>query len=241
MSLDILDVIEAVDLYVLPPAAVAVVLGALIRGGRAPIPADAGEDEARRLDRLDRERAVRRIGLLNYGLALRSLSIAVPEVQSYFALGGFRLFPVVDIALPVVFAVVNLGIGLGLRRLRLGARWAEVAWNGLVAAIALMWSAWVWGHGGFIDWRNWPDFTVSRVLPVFLVVVMFLPRTAAVVSAEHRALIARTLQVGGRPPTRRSIVGAFSLGFLVIVGTVVVLNVLDWVFRVRFEFAAMLE
>lgn len=241
MSIDILDVIEAVDLYVLPPVVVAVVLGALIRRGRAPVPADVNEDEARRLDRLDRERAVRRIGLLNYGLALRSLSIAVPEVQSYFALGGFRLLPVVDIALPVVFAVVNLGIGLGLRRLRRGARWAEVAWNGLVAAIALVWTSWVWRHGGFVAWRDWPDFAVSRVLPLFLLVVMLLPRTAAVVSAEHRALVARTPQVGRRPPARRSVVGALSLGFLVIVGTVVVLNVLDWIFRVRFEFEAMPE
>ena len=43
MNVDVLDVIEAVDTYVLPPVVMAVVVGALIRSGRAPDPADVDQ------------------------------------------------------------------------------------------------------------------------------------------------------------------------------------------------------
>lgn len=241
MSVDVLELIAAFHLYVLPPIVAAVVLGALLRGRRAPEGAtESGDDDlAMRRARFDRERTVRRIGLLNYGLALRSLIAVVPEFQTYATAGSFGSLAPLSVGVPLVVAAVSLPLGVGLRRLSPRARRAEAVWSALVSALTLLVTIWMWHYGAAVDLAEWPDLAVSKLLPPFLLLVMLLPGTRAVVSAEHQALVART----PRParPVGHSVISALTLGFLVILGSVVIVNALDWAIRIRPEMNAMAE
>lgn len=239
LNVDIIELIDTFNLYVLPPVVVTVVLGALLKGRRGleSETAPDGGDAALRLKRLDRERTVRRIGLVNYGLALRALVMVVPEFQAYAATGSFWSIAPIDVGVPLIVAAVSVPIGLGLRRLRGGARWGEILWSAFYSALTLGLSVWMWNLGAHVDAGEWPALAVSKVLPPFLLVVMLLPGTGKVVSAEYRALVARTPELSSRP-VRRSIVSALVLGFLVIVVSVVIVDALDWAFRVRTEMAA---
>jgi len=235
MSIDIIGLIEAFNLYVLPPILIVVVVGTLAHRRRASddgVPPD--DDASLRLDRLDRERTVRLIGLLNLGLALRAFVMAIPEFQAYYISGNFSIFAMINIGMPLVVAALNLPIGLGLWWLRPWARWAEVVWNLLLSALALPLFVWLWRLGASITLAEWPDIAVSKVLPPLLVLLMLSPATARVVSAEHRALVARTPHLS-TSRTRRSLTSSLIVGFLVIVGSVVVVNSLDWAIRIRPE------
>ncbi|MHC5538815.1 hypothetical protein ACYOEI_11385 [Singulisphaera rosea] len=239
MGIDTIGLIESFNLFVLPPLVAVVVFGEFLWGRRASQDPSVshGEAEATRGEWLDRERTVRRIGLLNYGLALQAVVSIVPEIQNYLATGSFWSFAVVAVYVPMIVIAVNVVIALGLRRLHAWARWMEVVWNLLTLAVTLPLEAWRWRFGAALVPSEWPErIAVLNVLPFFLVVVMLLPGTARVVSAKHRALIAETPGATGEP-TRRSVVSSLTLGFLIILGSIVILNAIDWVIRIRPEMA----
>jgi hypothetical protein len=220
LDLDLVGLVAAFDLYVLPPAVAAVVLYAIVRGRRSGV-----HDPLR-----DRERAVRWVGLLNYGLALRALLMVVPEVVDYARFGAFPSFPVVNVFWPLAMAVAHAVVGLGVRRLRPWGRWSELALNAIAVGFLLLAAARIWSFGESFDLAFWPELVAARVLPFFLLVVMLLPRTARVFSADYRASVA------GRPPAptpvvKPSPVTLMTLAFLVILGSVVAVNATDWMIR----------
>jgi hypothetical protein len=227
----------------LPLVTVAAIAKPLLFGRRVPArltnaPQEGDTtDEALRLERLGRERAVRQIGLLNYGLALRALLMLVVALQMISAAGDTWLNPVVDLGLPALAIVVNVVIGRGLRRLRRWARWLEVAWNAVVSAFRIAWASWLLRHGVYIDPATWPEIAITTILPPFLVIVMLLPRTARVVSAEHRKRIALTRHLDGQP-VPSAVISAFVWGFLVVLAAVLMLDTLDWAIRIRSEIGA---
>ncbi len=236
MSIDIIGLIEAFYLYVLPPVVLVVVIGSFFRASKRLVSTPRPEDEesALRFGRLARERTVRRIGLLNYGLALRALVMVIPEFQGYFLSGNFSSIAILNIGVPLVVAAMNAPIGVGLRYLRPWARWAEVAWNILFGVLALLLFFWHWHHGATVPLAEWPEIALSKVLPLFLLLVMLSRGTSRVVSAEHRALIAKTPDLS-KAPAPPSVVSSLTLGFLVIVGSVLIVNTLDWGIRIRPE------
>lgn len=238
MGIDTIGLIESFNLFILPPLVAVVVFGGIFRGRRATEDPSVspGEAEATRAERLDRERTVRWIGLLNYGLALRAIVAVIPEFQTYFATGSFWSFAVTAVGVPMIVGVVNVIIALGLRRLHAWARWMEVVWNLLTLAVMLPLTAWRWRYGAVVEPSEWPEIVVWNVLPIFLVVVMVLPGTDRVVSAKHRALVVATPGVSGGP-ARRTVISSLTLGFLVILGSVVILNAVDWAVRIRAEMA----
>jgi hypothetical protein len=174
----------------------------------------------------------------NLTASLRAIVMLVPRLQAYLVLGEYGSIPFIDIGVPILAVIANVPIGLGVRRLRSWGRWGEVAWNGVVAALVLLLSVLLWHYGEAVYASDWPDIAVAKVLPGFLLVLMFLPGTARVVSAEHRALMARTPGVAKRP-VRCTLVSALTIGFLVILVSVVIRDALDWIVRARFEIGAV--
>src|SRR4051794_33637382 len=79
MGIDMIGLIAAFHLYALPPVVAAAMLGAWLRGRRAdPSRKGVDEDEAGRLAPLDRERTVRRVGVVDPGRARGGSGAAGP-------------------------------------------------------------------------------------------------------------------------------------------------------------------
>lgn len=241
MSIDTIGLIEAFNLYALPPIVLAVVLGSRlhkprpgVEGIHAPEADEDDSDFRARVDRLDRERVVRGIGTLSLALAARTLVMIIPEFQGYWLSGSFSSMGFLNVGIPLITVGMNLLTGLGLRRLRPWGRWVGVVWNGLASAVAWTLFVWVWRHGAEVPASEWPDIAASKVLPLLLALILLSRGSAQVVSARHRALMARTSRFSDYP-ARRSWLRSLLLGFLVAVVSTIVANGFDWAIRIRPE------
>ena len=234
MAIDVAALITAIDRYMLPPFIAAVVVLAWSKGRRLPALPDATDSEAVRLARLDRERTVRRVGLLNYGLQ-RGSGDQFAGVPDVLASKSFRSpTTVLDFAPSLFVVLANVPIALGLRRLRPSARWAEILWNLLLTAQAVLVVSWIW--------RYRCDHRVRRL-------AANRDHEGVTRFPSGRDAPARTRQgrlcgapgVDRRDPrvtpcaVRRSLTSALVVGFLALVISVIVLDALDWAIRVRPE------
>lgn len=166
---------------------------------------------------LDRQRAVRWIGLLNFGLALRDVLVVVPALKTHAETGGFDGDPLSNVFLPAIAIFVHTIVGLGVRRLKRWARWAEVVFHLLVIVFIAL-AAWFATYGASIDPGDWPDKVLWYVIPFLITFVMFLPGTGRVFRAGYR-------RIEGSPP-RMSALSMVILAFLVILGASLVTNAL---------------
>jgi hypothetical protein len=209
----------AFNIWVVPTVVAAVVAYVVLRTRRAAV-----RDPLR-----DRERAVRWIGLLNFGLALRAALRLVPEIDAFVRYGGFSSFPISNVFWPVLAIPFHTAVGFGLRRLRTSARWGEVALNLFVIAFILL-AAWFWSFGATFDGADWPETAVAYVLPFFLVFVMLLPGTGRVFSRAHRAAVAERAE-GENVGARMGRVSIITLAFLVVLSAVLFVSAADLLIR----------
>ena len=94
-----------------------------------------------------------------------------------------------------------LAIGL-LRRSRWIRRFA-IAWYAFLSLVAALVVSWLCYYHVSVDLANWPDQMISKVMPVFLFVVMLLPPIRRVFMAQPFSGAAGW--PGGRVPSRRCI------------------------------------
>lgn len=186
----------------------------------------------RRADWADRRRVVRQLGLMHYGLAAWSLTTVVDEFWASRA-QGFAGTNVVAVVPALVSVLVDPPLGFGLRRFRRAARWAAVAFG------TLRWTLVVWltaigrQFGASLDWTEWPRLAAGRALPAFVLVALLLPATG-------RAFAARGDEPAPGPepgPVDRAVALASRL-FLVVLGSAVATDALDWAVRAAGEVAA---
>lgn len=222
----VVERIAQFQLYLLPPIVAVVLLRAILKSRRSAV-----SDPS-----LDRERTVRWIGLLNYGLSVRDLLLAIPELVAYQQFGGFSSFPVTNLFFPIIAVATNLLMGWGVRGFRPWARWLEVAFNLIIVPFIFL-AAWTSTYGAAIDPASWPDLAISYVLPFFLIFVMVLPGTKRAFSASGRAARAEA-QSKDRGVARMSGVAATALGFLTTLSAVLLVNALYWL---MFYGSAMIE
>jgi hypothetical protein len=180
----------------------------------------------------DRTLAVRRIGLIHYGLAVRAGIFLVQELLTMRIMGiPGSLVILVPSAIGVV---INPLLGLGLRRRppRTRTRWWAIAWYTLLALLAIYSTYWLWRYNSAVDPARWPDDLVWLGLPVFLLVVMLLPRTGRAFAAKAESTTNPSDQEPAPAPPDWLWVSLPALLFLIVLSSTVVVEMVDWVHRI---------
>jgi len=195
---------------------------------------------------LDGLRTVRLIGLIHYGLALRSLVQLIQELLTLRVMGVAESFP--NMICWALAVLVNPFLGLALRRRRPRARRWAMAWYAFLSSIAIVVTLWRWRYHAAFDPARWPDDLVGQGLPLFLLGVMLLPRIKGVFAAKPSPPREVDSELsGGEPasaltptgstsrPRAWTIVSMLCLLLLIIVISTLVVDAADWARRLVVE------
>ena len=220
---DFLTLVAWWNLYGLPALLVIVVAVVVVKVWRHAAPSGM----------VDGALAVRRVGLIHYGLALRALIFLIQELLTMRTMGVAESF--VILITSAIGVVINPLLGLGLRRRppRIWTRRLAIAWYSFLSAIAIYTTYWLWSFNPSIDPARWPDNLVWLGLPVFLLVVMLLSRT-------RRAFGSGQQRPAPEPSTpERPWVSLPALLFLIVLGSTVAVEAVDWAYRTATEPAVL--
>jgi hypothetical protein len=226
---DFLTVIDGWILYGLPILLV-VAAAVTLRYGRSHAKANASSDSLR---------TVRRIGLIHCALAAQSLIFLAQELLTMRTMG----IPESHISLVVgsITTVMNTVLAFGLLHLSPIARRLALFWYALLSLISLLAIAWLYYYRVGIDPMKWPEQVVSKILPLFLLVVMLLPR-AKQVFANRARLAPATAEPSDRDGAAAlaegsvgwRIISLAALLFLIVVCSNLVVDAADWGYRLAF-------
>jgi hypothetical protein len=227
---DFVNVVARWNLYGLPVLLVVVAIAALIRSLSRPGTNDWG----------DSSRIVRRIGLIHCALAVQALMFLAQELLTMRTMG----IPESHIGLAggLISTVLNPVLAIGLLRRWSLVRRLAIAWYAILSLLAVLVIAWRLYYQVAFDPATWPELAVSRIMPLFLFVVMLLPRIKRVfVKGARMGLL--TAEQGN--PERASAIAEAPIGwpvvslptvlFLIVVCSNVVVDAADWVYRVVLE------
>jgi hypothetical protein len=225
--IDFLTIVAWWNLYGLPVLLLAVVV--VVLGRRRARSAKVAAPVT------DGTLAVRRIGLIHYGLAVRAAIFLVQELLIMRTMGiPGSLVILIPSAIGVV---INPLLGLGLRRRppRRRTRWLATAWYTFLSVIAIYTTYWFWQFNPSIDPARWPDDLVWLGLPVFLWVVMRLPRIGRAFAAKPEST--GDLSDGEPAPAPRGWpwISLPVLLFLIVLSSTVAVEAVDWVHRLATE------
>jgi hypothetical protein len=191
---------------------------------------------------VDGARAVTYIGCIHFALALRGLMQLVQELLTLRVMGIPQSFPVVGLFAPALAVLVDPLVGLGFWRHRPAARRWAIGWYVFWSSIALYVSYWMWQNSVRIDPATWPDQVVSKVLALYLLAIMFVPRVRRVFMAKRVPHGER--EDAGQDPTNSSsgwawpVVSLPTLLCLIIVLSTVLVDAADWAVRLATEASA---
>jgi hypothetical protein len=121
------------------------------------------------------------------------------------------------------------------------ARRLALFWYALLSLISLLAIAWLYYYRVGIDPMKWPEQVVSKILPLFLLVVMLLPR-AKQVFANRARLAPATAEPSDRDGAAAlaegsvgwRIISLAALLFLIVVCSNLVVDAADWGYRLAF-------
>jgi hypothetical protein len=223
---DFLTLITAWNLYALP--ALLLVTGIFIfvknRRRQSTNPAAIG---------LDGPRVVCMIALIHLGLGLHGAIRLAQELLTMRVMGVTESFA--NFIVEMVTAIVNPLIAAGLWRPRPAARYWAIVWYVFLSAIAVLVVHWYWRYQVPVEARLWPNHLVARVMPLFLLVVMFLPRVKQVFARQKTATVdSEELDANEPAPelgARWSVVSLAVLLFLIVVGSNLTVDTADWIER----------
>jgi hypothetical protein len=228
-AIDFLTLVAWWNLYGLPALLVVVTVVVVVLGRRHARSAKVARPV------VDGTLAVRRIGLIHYGLALRALILLVQELLTMRTMGIPESFVVLITS--TIQAVVNPLLGLGLRgrppRTRT-RRWA-IAWYTLSSLFAFIQTYWLGRYSPGVDPARWPDDLLWLGLPVFLLVVMLLPRTGRAFAAKAKPRTNLSEPEPAPAPQGWPWLSLLALLFLVVLSSTVAVEAVDWVCRMAIE------
>jgi hypothetical protein len=187
--------------------------------------------------RRDGVRILRLIALIHFGLAIRAAIALVQELLTFREMGVAESFA--NFILAVLGVLVNPALGLGFWLRRPAAWWFGVAWYAFLSVIQVMVIRWLLDYSGPFDPIWWPYHAAGKVLPFFLLVVMFLPRTrrAFIKKARPDAALIETVPIESPIPVERpsavrwSLFSVLTLWFLMIVLSNAVVESAEWIDR----------
>jgi hypothetical protein len=168
----------------------------------------------------DRRGIVRRIGLIEYALALGWLIRIVSEVWAARSQGLAQANLPILIA-GLVSGLIHASLGFGLRRFWKSARWLTIAWTLLTWALTILWTVLVTPSATF-DPTEWPRFFLPLLLPAFVLWTLVLPATGRVFTNRDDDRPSVALALGAR-------------WFKVVVASGLVVDTLDWAVRAVVE------
>jgi hypothetical protein len=182
---------------------------------------------------LDERRVVRIVALIHLGLGLHGAILLVQELLTFRVMGVAESFA--NLIVESFSVIVNPPLALGLWLARPWARRLAIAWYAFLAVVGVMVAQWLWRYQVAIEPRTWPNHLAGKVMPFFLIVVMFLPRVKRVF-ARPKTLKAPEVEPGadelGPEPTGRwSIVSLIGLLFLIVVVSNLAVDTADWIER----------
>jgi hypothetical protein len=228
---DFLTLIDWWNLYGLPVLLGFAAIMGLIRGRSRPI-ATEGLDYG--------PKTVAQIGLIHCGLALAGLIALVQELLTLRTMG----IPESHIGLVGAFfsTLINPVLAIGLLRKRSWGRRRAINWYIILSFLSILVVSWRCYYRLPIALADWPEQLVSKVLPVYLLVVMFLPAIKRVFPARRRkgassenAIHPQGASQPGEPATGPLVVSLLTLLFLIVVWSNLVVSGADWGHRALFE------
>jgi hypothetical protein len=151
------------NLYGLPILLVVVAIGVLIRARSRPA-TTTGQDSSL---------IVCRIALIHCALAIQALIFLVQALLTMRTMGIPESF--VSPIAGLIDTVVNPVLAIGLFRRRSRARRLAIFWYALRSLLGILIVAWRWYYQVAFDPATWPELAVSRIMPLFLFVVVLLP------------------------------------------------------------------
>jgi len=191
--------------------------------------------------RIDGMRIVRLIALIHLGLAVSASIALAQELLTFREMGVAESFS--NLILAVLGVLVYPALAFGFWRRRPAAWWFAIAWYALRSVIAVMVIRWWVDYSVPFQPVWWPTHAAGQVLPLFLLVVIFLPRTrrafatktkpeARPVERDEEIAGVDSLTPGKRPLAPRwSLVSVLTLWFLIVVVSNVVYESAEWIDR----------
>ena len=187
---------------------------------------------------LDGRRVVRIVALIHLVLGLHGVIRLVQEVLTMRVMGVTESFA--NFIVESLSVVVNPLLAIGFWLARPMARFSAMAWYLFLSIIAVLVVQWYWRYHVPAEPVTWPNHLSSKVMPLFLLVAMFLPRVKQVFATQ---------KPGGRPPEERdaselaggrsrrwSVVSLIASLFLIVVASNLAVDCADWIER---SFAAV--
>ena len=218
------------NLYGLPVLLAVVAIAVLGRNWSRPA-TTIGEDSSR---------IVRRFGLIHCVLAIQALIFLVQALLTMRTTCIPESF--VSPIAGLIDTVVNPVLAIGLLRRRSRTRRLAIAWYVIRSLLGVLIMAWRWYYQVPFDPATWPELAVSRIMPLFLLTVMLLPRIKRVfvtgampellnAEAGHPDLASPRADA----PMSWPIVSLATLLLLIVVCSNLVVDAADWGYRLAFE------
>ncbi len=218
------------NLYLLPVLLALVVVGLVIHRRLRPA-GISGQGGVR---------TIQRIGLIHFVLGLRALIYLAQELQTLGTMGIFQSNPVSNL-ITVLGVLINPLLGLGLWRLRPGARRWAIVWYVLWSLTAAGVTSWILRYHAVIDPARWPDDLVDKALPWFLLFVMLLPQTRRLffpgLKSEADRQAGETPLDEAKPAPQQAwpILAGVVAVLLIVACSTLVVDAADWIYRVVAE------
>ena len=166
------------------------------RGGK---PAPAGRQNL--VDRaLDGRRLVTIACFIHLAIGVHAAVRLVQELLTMREMGISESF--VNLIEEAISTVVNPLIALGFWFALRETRWLAIAWYVLLSVIAGIVTSWLWRYHVPINPSEWPVQLAGKVMPFFLLVMMFLPRVKGVFARSKPKADARSRVDRQRTGTR---------------------------------------
>ena len=121
---------------------------------------------------------VRIVALIHLSLGLHGAIRLVQELLTMRVMGVTESFA--NFVVELISVIVNPLLAIGFWRARPMARYWAIAWYVFLSAIAVFVAHWYWRYHVPVEPRSWPNHLAGKVMPLFLLVVMFLPRVKRV-------------------------------------------------------------
>jgi hypothetical protein len=182
---------------------------------------------------LDGRRTVRIVALIHLGLGLHGAMRLVQELLTMRVMGVTESFA--NFIVEVVSVIVNPLLAIGFWRTWRMARYWAIAWYVFLTAIAVYVVHWYWHYQVPVEPRSWPNHLASRVMPLFLLVVMFLPQVKQVFARQKTQTAASDERDANEPAPALgacwSVVSLIALLFLIVVASNLTVDTADWIER----------
>jgi hypothetical protein len=174
----------------------------------------------------DGRRLVAMVALIHLAVGGHAVLRLVQELLTMREMGISESF--VNLIEESISTVENFLLALGLGFARPVARWWAIPWYLLLSVIGAIVAHWLWRYSVPFDPATWPAQVASKLMPPFLLVVMFLPRVKAVF--KHRKTQVQP-KIEAAPSRRWSITSLFALLFFIVVVSNFTVDVADWIDR----------